>query len=403
MHAIIVGGGIAGPLAALALQKAGIRATVLERRADPAPAAGSWFTIAPNGLAALREADALDVLRCAAVPTRRNIMVGATGRPLGAIAIGAPLEDGTPALSLKRSLAAHLLLAETERRGIEVRRGAHVIAVDTTADAASVVLAGGERLTADVVIGADGIRSAVRAAVDPDAPAPRYVGLVNFGGITRGTPLARQLEPEAWHFVFGHRAFFGALPTPEGDVVWFVNVRRPVVDRAERQATDAEPWRARLVELAQLDDGPLAALIDAGELELAADNTHDLPHVPRWHRGRLVLVGDALHAPSPSSGQGASLAAEDAIVLARCLRDGPDPASAFAAYETERRARVERIVRDGARSSSSKNPGRVGRVVQEAIMRLVFRHVVTEKSQAATFDHRVRLQAPDLSRRAGAA
>ncbi|MFJ6653856.1 FAD-dependent monooxygenase [Microbacterium sp. NPDC091313] len=403
MRAIVVGGGIAGPVTALALQRVGIDALVLERGADTRPEAGSWFTIAPNGLAALAEVDALDAIRPVAVPTRHNVMVGATGRELGVLAIGSPLADGTPALSVKRSLAAHLLAAEAKRRGIEVRRGAAVASVATTGRAATVQLADGEQLTADLVVGADGIRSVVRAAVDPGAPAPRYVGLVNFGGITRGTSIAERLRPEAWHFVFGRRAFFGALPTPAGDVVWFANVRRPAVGRAERDATDAAQWQARLVELARLDDGPLAELIAAGELELAADNTHDLPHVPRWHRGRLVLVGDALHAPSPSSGQGAALAAEDAIVLARCLRDAGEPGAAFAAFEAERRRRVERIVRDGARSSSSKNPGRVGRVVQEAIMRLVFRHAVTERAQAAVFDHRVRLGAAGVSRGAGGA
>src|ERR1700751_2891861 len=81
---------------------------------------------------------------------------------------------------------------------------------------------------------------------------------------------------------------------------------------------------------------------------------HIMPSVPNWYRGRLVLVGDAVHAPSNSTGQGASLAIESAIQLARCLRDLPDPDSAFAAYEGLRRERVEKITRRGARTNSAK-------------------------------------------------
>lgn len=392
MKALVVGGGIAGPVMAMALQRVGVDVVVLEKRAAD-DEAGSWFTIAPNGLAAIAEVGALDALRPRAVPTRRNVMVGATGRELGVLGLGAPLPDGTPALSIARPVAARLLREEAVARGIVVRTGAVAASAAATRDAATVTLADGVLLTADVVIGADGVRSVVRGAVDPAAPAPRYVGLVNFGGITRSTPLAGALVPEAWTFVFGRRAFFGALPTPGGDVVWFVNVRRPAVSRGERAATSPDQWRRELRDLARGDDGPFADLIEAGELELAADNTHDLPHVPRWHRDRLVLVGDALHAPSPSSGQGASLAAEDAIVLARHLGAAGDPAAAFAAYERERRARVEKIVRDGARTSGSKNPGRIGRLVMEAGMRFAFRHIVTDRSQAAVFDHRVTLGA----------
>jgi 2-polyprenyl-6-methoxyphenol hydroxylase-like FAD-dependent oxidoreductase len=132
-------------------------------------------------------------------------------------------------------------------------------------------------------------------------------------------------------------------------------------------------------------------LIRRGELELAGDNTYDLPHVPSWHRGRLVLLGDAAHAPQPSSGQGASLALEDAIALARCLRDVRPIQEAFAAYERLRRDRVERVVAHGARSGSSKIPGRLGRIGRDLMLRLLLRVMVTEKSLAWMYDYRAGL------------
>jgi 2-polyprenyl-6-methoxyphenol hydroxylase-like FAD-dependent oxidoreductase len=97
---------------------------------------------------------------------------------------------------------------------------------------------------------------------------------------------------------------------------------------------------------------------------------HIMPSVPHWYRGRMVLVGDAAHAPSNSSGQGASLAIESAIQLARCLRDIPDLPSAFATYVTLRRKRVEKVAARAAKLNHAKTPGPVGRVFMKLLMPL---------------------------------
>lgn len=124
-------------------------------------------------------------------------------------------------------------------------------------------------------------------------------------------------------------------------------------------------------------------------LELAGDNTFDLPQVAVWHRGPMIIIGDAAHAPAPSSGQGASMAIEDGVLLAMALRDLPDVPSAFAAYERIRRERVDKIVAHGAQSSSNKTPGAVGRLLRDAFLRVVFRFVVTENSEAWMYDYRI--------------
>jgi 2-polyprenyl-6-methoxyphenol hydroxylase-like FAD-dependent oxidoreductase len=166
------------------------------------------------------------------------------------------------------------------------------------------------------------------------------------------------------------------------------------VSHAERAATTAEQWQRQLRELFASDRGPAADLIAAGRLEFAADNTHDLPRVPTWHKGPMVIIGDAAHAPSPSSGQGASMAAEDALVLAKSLRDLPDAPQAFDAYERLRRRRVERIVKQGARTSSTKTPGPAGRTLRDLMLPLVFKFLVTEKSLAWMYDHHIDWEAP---------
>jgi 2-polyprenyl-6-methoxyphenol hydroxylase-like FAD-dependent oxidoreductase len=392
MKVLVVGGGIAGPAVALAMAKAGIEPLVLERRRAVDPDAGSWFTLAPNGLDALQAIDALEVAEEGNVPSRANVMYGATGRRLGEVSLGRPLENGLVGLTMKRSMLAARLEREAERRGIVVRSGAEVAGVTDAGDHVEATLTDGNVITADLLVGADGVHSLVRRAIDALAPAARYVGLTNFGGITRNTPIAGDLEPEMWHFVFGSQAFFGAHPTPAGDVVWFVNVPEPEITRERRRNTTDEEWARRLLSLVRDDAGPAAELVSTGRLELAGDNTYDLGHVPIWSRDRMVIIGDAAHAPSPSSGQGASMALEDAVVLAQALRDHVDGTAAFAAYERARRERVEKIVAAGARSSSSKIPGPIGRRFQELMLRFAFRYMITDRSTAWINGHRIRWQ-----------
>jgi 2-polyprenyl-6-methoxyphenol hydroxylase-like FAD-dependent oxidoreductase len=189
-------------------------------------------------------------------------------------------------------------------------------------------------------------------------------------------------------------AFFGYLLEPAGGAVWFANVPRAEITPAERAATPPDAWQCHLLHLFADDGGPAVDLIRRGELELAADNTYDLPHVPTWHTGRVIVIGDAAHAPSPSSGQGASLALEGALSLAMCLGEASSIPRAFSAYEGRRRARVERIVAQGARSGSAKIPGPLGRLTRDLMLRLVFRFLVTDRSLAWMYDYRVDWHTP---------
>jgi 2-polyprenyl-6-methoxyphenol hydroxylase-like FAD-dependent oxidoreductase len=396
MHVLIAGGGIAGSVTAMALQQAGIEATIFESHPRADAEVGSYFTVSPNGLDALDAIGVLALVKPRGLPTRRNVLIDANGKRLGVTGLGNPLPDGTVAQTLKRATLTRLLQDEAVRRGIRVEFGRRV--VDATVDASGAVTAifeDGSRETADLLVGADGIHSVVRRTIDSSAPAGRFVGMTNFGGVTRGVSLG--VEREVWHMIFGRRAFFGYLAGANGDVIWFVNWPRDPIERDERAATSDAAWREQLIDLFREDRGPAIDLIRAGEFELVADNTYDLGHVPVWHRGPIVIIGDAAHAPAPTSGQGASMAAEDGVVLAKALRDLPSIPDALAAYEQERRARVEKIVAYGARGSSAKVPGRVGRVIRDAFLRLVFRFLVTERSMAWQFGHRVewdrRLQA----------
>jgi 2-polyprenyl-6-methoxyphenol hydroxylase-like FAD-dependent oxidoreductase len=395
MRALIVGSGVAGPVTAMALQRAGIDATIVDAHPVLDGEVGSYLTVTPNGLDAL---DAIDARRLAVVAgfrTRRNVMRNSAGRILGDVPLGAPLEDGTPALTVKRSRVSKLLAEEAIRRGITLELGRRMVSAETRDGSVLAAFDDGTTETADLLIGTDGVHSVVRRLIDPGAPVGRYVGLTNFGGNTRGaSAVAAGIEPETWQFVFGRHAFFGYHRTPADDVVWFVNAPRDEIGAAERAGTSPDAWQRTLAGLFAEDRGPMVELIEHGELELAGDNTFDLPHVPTWHRGRMIVIGDAAHAPAPSSGQGASMAMEDGVLLAIALRDTGSIEAAFTAFEAARRDRVERIVAQGARSSSSKTPGRIGSAVRDVVLRLVFRFAVTERSMAWMYDARIRWDRP---------
>jgi hypothetical protein len=115
-----------------------------------------------------------------------------------------------------------------------------------------------------------------------------------------------------------------------------------------------DEWKRRLTGLFADDFGPARRLIEATTHELSASPIHTLPHLRRWHADRMIVIGDAAHAPSPSSGQGASLSIEDGVQLAKNLRDLPSPDQAFAAFDRARRPRVQRILKLIANSKHSR-------------------------------------------------
>ncbi len=390
--ALIVGGGIAGTVTALALQRAGIDCIVCEGHRRGADDVGSYLTVASNGFAALANVDAGDLVRAGGFPTPSSILETDSGKQVARVPLGSTRPGAPATCTIRRSRLYAALRDEAMRRGIAFAFDKRLVAVANQGHIVEAAFADGATISAELLIGADGVHSTTRRIIDPAAPPPRYVGLLNFGGYTRGVP--HHVEPGVWHMAFGQRAFFGYVADNAGGTVWFANVPHVEIPRENRDARAADRWRDRLIDLFSADKTPACELISSGELELVADNTYDLPTVPAWHRGPMVIIGDAAHAPSPSSGQGASLAIEDGIVLAKCLRDCRDPHTAFAAYEHERRARVERVVEHGARMSSNKTPGRFGRLLRDLTLPVVLRLFAGEKSLQWLFDYRIDWECP---------
>lgn len=387
-NALIVGGGIAGPVTAMALQRAGIQSTIFEAYPAGADAAGAFLTVAVNGLDALRTLDIHRSVMDAGFPTVNIEFVSGTGKRLGEVPIGGTLLDGTPTHTIKRSDLYRALYQETVRRGIRIEHGKRLLDAKPTSGGGVIAhFEDGTSAAGDLLIGADGIHSRTRRIIDAAAPAPRDIRLGNLGGFTR-TP-AVTAKPGAYVMLFGKRAFFGYIGSPSGEVWWFANPPNPrELTPAELAALTSDQWKERLIALFADDAGPAVEIIRSTAEVVRTAGTYDMPRVPQWWRGPMIVIGDAAHAASPSSGQGASMAIEDAVVLAKCLRDLPDTVEAFGAFERIRRPRVERVVAFGARSSSSKAPGRVGRVVRDLMLPVVLK-LVAKQSQDWLFGHHI--------------
>lgn len=411
--ALVIGAGIAGPVAAMAMQRAGIEVTVHEARPAGLAEEGTWLTIASNGLDALAAIDAHKVATLTGFPTPSNRLMSRAGTPLRTFAIGRPLADGTVSHTVKRARLARALREEAESRGIAIHRGHALVSAMVTDDGrAAATFADGTTATADVLIGCDGIRSVVRHAIDSTAPPPRYVDMVNYGGYVPAAE-ATDLPPDdpgVWHMIYGEHAFFGHVADRQGNVVWFANLPGPQITRESRASTDEATWRRLLAEAFAGDPSPAASLVTRGVLEVAGDNVFDHPATPRWQNGSLVVIGDAAHAPSSISGQGAGLAIEDAVVLAKCLRDVQPVARALARYEGIRRVRVERMVEQEARGLTNKVPGRIAfgaipfaapllqrsatlrhleSATRDLALRVVYRWFITQSTVQWSYDHHI--------------
>jgi FAD-dependent urate hydroxylase len=386
--ALIVGGGVAGPVAAMALRHAGIDAIVYEAYAGGADGAGAFLTFASNGLDALRTIDANHLVLSEGFSTPRMTIQNGAGKHLGDVPLGGRLPDGTVSQTLKRADLYRAMRDEAVRRGTRVEYGKRLVEAETTPDGVAARFEDGTEAEGDLLVGADGIHSRTRCIIDPSAPGARYVPVLDIGGYASDVTV--RAEPGTFRMVFGKRAFFGYAVHPSGEVWWFANPPRAAEPTsAELAAIGTEQWREMLIDLFAGDDSPAVDIIRSTPGKLAGWATYDLPSVLTWYRGSMIIIGDAAHATAPSSGQGASMAIEDAVVLARCLRDLPDTGQAFAAYEQLRRARVERIVAHGARTSNSKAAGPLARVLRDLMMPVILKRVANGGSLAWMHDYHI--------------
>ena len=384
-HAIIVGAGIAGPATCMALQATGWEVTLLERRLTPDWGVGSFLTLGTNGIRALEALGCSHVATDAGFETPVITLVGGRQKNLGDVTITGPA--GAPvSRTMRRSAIYEGLLKESQERGVHTRAGAGLEAATENEHGVTAHLSDRSTLRGDLLVGCDGIWSTVRMLIDPQAPDPTYTGLMGHGGYA---PAGAVDQPAGtYRMIFGRRAFFGYAIALDGQAWWFVNEpRRPEPRHAGCEGESVSERRERLAALFDRDQGPAADIIRATSDLAPSGPIHVMPHLPRWHSGRQVVIGDAAHAPSPSSGQGASLAIEDAVVLAEKLHRQPDIAGALASFEQTRRPRVESIIAQAARVNSTKAATGPARIARDLILPLILRAAAGKPQLRDTYDH----------------
>ncbi|MGW3290190.1 FAD-dependent oxidoreductase [Streptomyces sp. NPDC001002] len=380
---LVIGGGIAGTTTALALRKAGLHVVVYEAHPDSAEDIGAFLTLASNGMRALAQLDASAAVGAAGFPLTSMRVLDDSGAQLAQVPLGEAADPQLRYRCLRRGELNTALQAEARRRGIDIRHGTRLAGVEEGPAGVTVRFTDGSTATGDLLIGADGLNSTVRTTFAPEV-RPVYAGQRVFYGYVGGRGEAGA-EPSGDHtsvtsadpastastdspeddaritMVRGSSVAFGYTVSPAGETFWFARVGGDPLSAEElAQGTPAD-WRELLVPLLRKDATPAADLVAATSDELMVTNATEIPTGTRWRSGRTLLIGDAAHAASPATGQGASMAMEDAVILAKCLRDAPDTDSALSLYETLRRPRVEHnITVSGNISRGAQAPSRPG-------------------------------------------
>ncbi|KIZ16325.1 FAD-dependent monooxygenase [Streptomyces natalensis] len=339
--AIVIGGGIGGLTAAVALDRRGWAVTVLERAAALEPV-GAGIGLAPNAQRALDTLGVGDAVRALAAWRATGAIRLPGGRVLARTDNAAAVRRfGGPVVVAPRAELVELL-AERLPAG-SVRTGAVATLVDVGDPApggrAARVRCGDEELTADLVVGADGIRSAVRRAVFPGHPEPRYAGFTAWRFVV---PAATAPGTPTPHETWGPGGLWGSQPLHGGRVYAYATAVVPPGGRAPGGDERAELLR-RFGDWHHPVPALLAAVDPAAVLRNDVCSAAAPP--PAFHRGRVALLGDAVHPMTPNLGQGGCQAIEDAVVLAHRAAPDKDLGAALGAYTRERLPRTMEVVR----------------------------------------------------------
>lgn len=340
--AIVVGGGISGLAAGVALGRRGWRVRVLERSVRFTEV-GAGISLWPNALRAFDRVGVGERIRAFAAP---ELHAGIRNPSGGFLTRTDPAEIhrrfGTILMLHRADLLAVLLEATAELAGGMdgglAEAGVEVGTVVSTPDRAEVHHAGGVE-SADLIIGADGIHSTVRRTLWPSASPPRYVGYTAWRFVT--PPLSISDAGETW----GAGSRFGYASLSDGRVYAYATANTP---KGEAAGDELAALRARFGDWHE----PIPSLLAAAPTVLRHD-LYELPDLPSYVRGRVALVGDAAHAMTPNLGQGACQAVEDVATLVTLL-DRYEIPEALHRYDALRRRHTQAVVR------RSRTAGRLG-------------------------------------------
>jgi 2-polyprenyl-6-methoxyphenol hydroxylase-like FAD-dependent oxidoreductase len=332
VRTVIIGGGIGGLAAAVALRRVGVESIVVEQ----VPAiheVGAGLSLWSNAVLALRELGVEHKVIASGSVFDTFLSQTKSGRPIAESSfVDLAREAGAPCVCIHRAELQRILFEELDPASI--RTAARWIGFeDSTA-----ILDTCERIQADFLVGADGINSVIRRKLHGDAP-PRYEGATCWRGICRASDL---LPARTSLLVLGPGTQFGACPCGPGQVYWFLakNAPRGTIQTKSDALAACHGWAAPVLDF--IHATPEDAIVQ--------NDIVDRKPLKHWGRGRVTLLGDAAHASTPNLGQGACQAIEDAVTLANCVRGHQSIEAALRDYERLRIPRTTMIVNDSWRA-----------------------------------------------------
>jgi len=329
---IIIGGGIGGVTAAIALKRAGMDVTVFER-AEEIREVGSGLPLWTNALRALHTIGLSDELEQLGVQVTSVSVSTWRGDTLTDTKNDKYLKRlGTITIVVHRAELLALLLKTLGEDRVQLGMNCVGFTQDETGVRAR--FEGGQEVQGDVLIGADGIHSVIRTQLF-GLIKPGYVGYTCWRGLAHTTRTG--LETWAW----GIGCQFGITPMSQGRAYWFVQKYAPEGEKDKPGGKKRE-----ILELFHDWHDPIPAVIEAtAETDILRNDIYELKHLRQWSQGRVTLLGDAEHAMTPNLGQGACQAIEDAVALGSCLKESTDIAAALQLYEKRRVTRANNITR----------------------------------------------------------
>lgn len=337
--ALVVGAGIGGLSAGIALENAGFRVRIFERAASPREL-GFGLLVAPNAVAALRRLGVADtVLTRSFAPTLAEIR-RVDGTVLKRAAIPGPEVLGGPLVVALRPALHGALLDAIGTAALALSREA--VGFTTRDGRVALHLAGGESVEGDLLVGADGVGSVIRRVLHPSEPPPRDSGIVAVRGAVHGAVPHLGGLSAVYYLSPGVEA--AIVRASEAGIYWYLSLARELVPEALRDAA------AIVAHVAPRFDVTFRGVTSA-TTELRYDPLVDRDPIPFWGRGVVTLLGDAAHPVLPHTGQGAAQAMVDAVALGAALAADPDLERGLRAYERERQRKTATLLAQGRRTA----------------------------------------------------